>query len=464
MLTFKRYEPEDYDSIVSFLIRLNEDDYTSINWNWARLEWMIEHPYLNKEYLHSMGLWFDNSLLVGVALFDLYLGEAFLGILPEYIDQYDTLLEYAFYALSDEDGIKIALSNKHVKQIEKALKHGFFKMDDYKEPLLKISLEDELIYQLDEEITIESIDPSLDYYNFQWMIWQGFDHGEDEQEFIEAGLPLVNMRPNFSPYLSVVALNKERKMVGYCCSWYSNETDYAYLEPLCVIPSYRHRGIAKALVYETLNRARRLGAKKAFVISDMDFYKKLGFEEFDNYYFYHKKLDIKVNDNIYHVKKLLGKGKGGYSYLAFKDDIPYVLKQIHHEPCDYYSFGNKIEAEKRDYERLKEAGIRIPKLIEIDETKEIIIKEYIEGEIIFDLVKNNIPIDKYIIQVEEMASLSKNVGLNIDYFPTNFIVKDDLLYYIDYECNEYMDEWNFSNWGIKYWSKSKEFLEYLENH
>ena len=52
MLTFKRYEPEDYDSIVSFLIRLNEDDYTSINWNWARLEWMIEHPYLNKEYLH----------------------------------------------------------------------------------------------------------------------------------------------------------------------------------------------------------------------------------------------------------------------------------------------------------------------------------------------------------------------------------------------------------------------------
>ena len=26
-------------------------------------------------------------------------------------------------------------------------------------------------------------------------------------------------------------------------------------------------------------------------------------------------------------------------------------------------------------------------------------------------------------------------NLNIDYFPTNFIVQNDLLYYVDYECN-----------------------------
>ena len=29
--------------------------------------------------------------------------------------------------------------------------------------------------------------------------------------------------------------------------------------------------------------------------------------------------DIKVNENTYHVIKLLGHGKGGYSYLAEKD-------------------------------------------------------------------------------------------------------------------------------------------------
>ena len=62
-----------------------------------------------------------------------------------------------------------------------------------------------------------------------------------------------------------------------------------------------------------------------------------------------------------------------------------------------------------------------------------------------------------------MAQQVYYVGLNIDYFPTNFIVQDDLIYYIDYECNNYMDEWNFENWGIQYWSKSQQFIEYIEN-
>lgn len=166
----------------------------------------------------------------------------------------------------------------------------------------------------------------------------------------------------------------------------------------------------------------------------------------------------------YKVIKLLGHGKGGYSYLVEKDNNYYVFKQIHHEPCSYYNFGNKIEAELKDYERLLNASIRIPKMISIDMETERIIKEYIEGDTIFHLVKNDIDVSCYIKQVEEMASLAKIANLNIDYFPTNFVVHNGLIYYVDYECNSYMDEWNFSNWGIKYWSKTKEFLEYLESH
>ena len=39
-------------------------------------------------------------------------------------------------------------------------------------------------------------------------------------------------------------------------------------------------------------------------------------------------------------------------------------------------------------------------------------------------------------------------------------MKDEVLWYIDYECNEYMEQWNFENWGIEYWSKTKDFREY----
>ena len=159
---------------------------------------------------------------------------------------------------------------------------------------------------------------------------------------------------------------------------------------------------------------------------------------------------------------MLGHGKGGYSYLAETDGMQVVLKQIHHEPCDYYSFGNKIEAEHRDYERLRAAGIRIPEMISIDSEAEIIVKEYIEGDTIFDYVLDGVSVEPYLAQVREMASQAKAAGLNIDYFPTNFVVQNGLIWYVDYECNEYMDEWNFENWGIKYWSRTAEFEEYLK--
>ncbi len=171
--------------------------------------------------------------------------------------------------------------------------------------------------------------------------------------------------------------------------------------------------------------------------------------------------EISVNQRKYRIVRLLGHGKGGYSYLAEKDGNQYVLKQIHHEPCDYYSFGNKIEAERNDYDRLVAAGIRIPRMLDIDMANERILKEYVDGPTIYELVKNDAMEDVYLEQVQRMAEQVYAAGLNIDYFPTNFVVQNGLIYYIDYECNSYMEEWNFENWGRKYWSRTREFLEYV---
>ena len=172
---------------------------------------------------------------------------------------------------------------------------------------------------------------------------------------------------------------------------------------------------------------------------------------------------MNVNERKFKVLNLLGKGKGGYSYLVTDDKNKYVLKQIHHEPCEYYSFGNKIESELNDYKKLFSLGIRMPKMIDIDKKEERILKDFIDGPSIADLVIEDKMKDFYINQIKEFCKILYTNNINIDYFPTNFIVEDDLIWYVDYECNNYMEQWNFENWGIKYWSKTPEFIEYFKS-
>ena len=58
----------------------------------------------------------------------------------------------------------------------------------------------------------------------------------------------------------------------------------------------------------------------------------------------------------------------------------------------------------------------------------------------------------YIDQVKEMERLCMLKNLNIDYYPTNFIVNEnDEIVYIDYECNIYDSKWNYDNWAKQYW-------------
>ena len=170
---------------------------------------------------------------------------------------------------------------------------------------------------------------------------------------------------------------------------------------------------------------------------------------------------IRISDKTYNILRLLGKGKGGYSYLVTDGQAQYVCKQIHHEPCDYYTFGDKLAAELRDYRRLTALGLPLPRLLAVDREQERLLKEYIHGPTAAELVERDTLPPDCLAQVEAMCRVLYPEGLNIDYFPTNFVLQDGRLWYIDYECNPYEMQWDFAHWGVKYWSKTPEFLSWL---
>ena len=171
---------------------------------------------------------------------------------------------------------------------------------------------------------------------------------------------------------------------------------------------------------------------------------------------------MKVNQKESLVLKLLGKGKGGYSYLVTDGREQYVLKQIHHEPCAYYTFGDKLQSELRDYARLKKIGIPMPELLDVDEAEERLLKAYIPGDTVYDLVLRDEMRPEYLAQMRDLCRLLYAANTNIDYFPTNFVPRQGWLYYVDYECNDYMAQWDFEHWGIQYWSKTEAFLEHTK--
>jgi len=168
-----------------------------------------------------------------------------------------------------------------------------------------------------------------------------------------------------------------------------------------------------------------------------------------------------VNEREYRVLRLLGKGKGGYSYLVTDGAGEYVLKQIHHEPCDYYQFGDKLASELRDYEHLRTIGIPLPKLLDVDKQRERILKEYIPGDTVDQLVKEDRMQEDYFRQMEQMCSKLYPANTNIDYFPTNFVARDGKVWYIDFECNAYTEQWDFEHWGSQYWRKTEAFKKHF---
>ena len=166
-----------------------------------------------------------------------------------------------------------------------------------------------------------------------------------------------------------------------------------------------------------------------------------------------------VNGREFTVLRLLGKGKGGYSWLVADGSGQYVLKQIHQEPCDYYTFGDKLQSELRDYETLKNLGIPMPELLDVDYSQERLLKTFIDGDTVNVLIKEDRMEPAFYDQIHSICQKLYAANLNIDYYPTNFVVRDGQLYYIDFECNGYMEQWNFENWGCKYWYNTPEFEE-----
>ena len=163
---FKHYTKCDYEAVCDFLIELNRDNQNHINWNWGRFEWMMEHPEFDKSLMNSIGLWMDGKKVVGAAICDMYFGEAFVGVLPEYSALYPEILDYAYRELKDDNGLSIAICDACTDEMN-VVKSAGFEVAEQTETVMSMELDSVLPVELPDGFRFASLDPSKEPYEFQ---------------------------------------------------------------------------------------------------------------------------------------------------------------------------------------------------------------------------------------------------------------------------------------------------------
>ena len=112
--------------------------------------------------------------------------------------------------------------------------------------------------------------------------------------------------------------------------------------------------------------------------------------------------------------------------------------------------------------KIKNSGVNSPKVLMYDKKSYSFVREYLEGEIVFDrLVKNGLSDDVY-DQLFQQFWYARVDRLGLDYHTDKWLISGGKLYYLPYIYGKYTSKDDFLKNDIKQWFLSKEFAEFAK--
>ena len=261
---------EQYESIYQFLLEAEKLEYNE-HFQWGRFEWMHAHSYLDEDKLTSIAMFKDeNGTIVGLTTYDTgYDDRVYLihtssdKMLLEYM--VDTVLE------AEGDGAVIK-ANSNDTVICQILQEKGFEKKHRCACILSLDLTNPLDYSMPDAYSMSPQGCVADPWQYQLVIHKGFGNDGIPERWDDEFLKRI---PHVNEDLKTFAI-ANNEYCAHCGLWYSTGNT-AYVEPVATVPEHRKQGLAKAVVYEACTRANAFGAKRAIVISDQEFYFRIGF-------------------------------------------------------------------------------------------------------------------------------------------------------------------------------------------
>lgn len=255
-------------------------------------EYALTSTWFDKRYLHLNKLWLDGDTAVGFVFYEAPCTDIYFSLSHGYEELADEMIEYAQRCMPGNDEKKTLILNPCQKALmEAAQKKGY--RQNYVDEDNVIDFEvAELNYPLPEGFHF--VEPGkVDPVKLAICCWKGFDHEDkgpfenweaedpgtywNPQKAYQGIISCVMAPPPHSTYeYEVIIANNKEEYVCYSGMWWVPENKLAYMEPLCTIPEYRHKGLAAAALSEHYRRMKELGAK-CMTGGGNEFYHKIGF-------------------------------------------------------------------------------------------------------------------------------------------------------------------------------------------
>lgn len=262
---------EQYQEIYLFLLNAEKEEYNE-HFHWGRFEWMQMHTMLEEDKLTNIVMFRnENNEIVGMITYDTFYADR-VYLLHTTSDK-SLLNQMIDTVLENESGEVTFKVNSKDKALAEVLQERQFEKMHKDNCVLELDLSRTLEYKIPDEYLISSQEFLMDKWQYQLVIHKGFNNegipDKWEDDVFKRGV-------NINMQLRTFAIFRD-EYCAHCGLWYTEGVS-AYVEPVVTVPEHRRKGLAKAVIYEACRRAKNLGAKRVTVLSEQDFYYKIGFK------------------------------------------------------------------------------------------------------------------------------------------------------------------------------------------
>lgn len=269
----------DCGSIYQFMLDIYERDWRNgVPAPFFEYAFSSFASWMDITYSYKNRIWENNGQIVAFCFYESPMTDIYFSLRPGYEELASEMIAYADTHMSMKDGkIQLVLFGGQDALMNAAKKAGYHQKSEWWD--MQFDFNDVLDYPLPEGFHFVSPD-EYDMDKIGKCCWKGFDHEQNEglwNHQYEQSNYLLATAPHATANLSVTIADQKGEYACYAGMWWTPENKLAYMEPLCTIPEYRHRGLASAALSELYRRTKALGATH-MTGGGAGFYKAIGYK------------------------------------------------------------------------------------------------------------------------------------------------------------------------------------------